>query len=86
MKIFTNHRLWWALLLAGTTIVSAITSYTITFIGLISSILGHLLFAVGISVIPWIVYLLLGKPMNSEQFMATITVGWLILAAANLLV
>jgi hypothetical protein len=84
MKIFTDHILWWILLIAATAVVSAITSYRITLDGMISSIAGHLAFAVGISLLPWTFYKLIGKPLNSEEMMATITVGWLILAVANL--
>ena len=84
MKIITDHILWWILLLAATIIVSAVTSYQITMGGMLSSIAGHLAFAVGISMLPWVFYRLIGKPLNTEQLMATITVGWLILAVANL--
>ncbi len=45
---------------------------------------GHLTFAIGVALIPWIVYLLFRKPLNAVQMMSTITVGWLILAVANL--
>ena len=84
MKIITDHILWWILLIAATAVVSAITSYQITPGGMLSSIAGHLAFAVGISMLPWVFYRLIGKPLNTEQMMATITVGWLILAVANL--
>jgi hypothetical protein len=84
MKIITDHILWWILLIAATAVVSAITSYQITPGGMLSSIAGHLTFAVGIALVPWIVYRLIGKPLNTEQMMAMITVGWLILAVANL--
>ena len=84
MKIITDHILWWILLIAATAVVSAITSYQITPGGMLSSIAGHLVFAVGISMLPWVFYRLIGKPLNTEQMMATITVGWLILAVANL--
>lgn len=86
MKIITNHILWWVLLIVATVIVSAITSYQVTLGGMFSSIAGHLAFAVGIALIPWIVYWFFSSPLNTEQMMATITVGWLILAVANLLV
>jgi len=84
MKIITDHILWWILLIAATAVVSAVTSYQITLGGMLISMLGHLTFAVLISLIPWIVYWFFGKPLNTEQMMATITVGWLILAVANL--
>ena len=84
MKIITDHILWWILLIAATVVVSAITSYQITPGGLLSSTVGHLTFAIGIALVPWIAYRLLGKPLTTEQMMATITVGWLILAVANL--
>lgn len=84
MKILTDHILWWILLIAATVVVSAVTSYRITPGGMLSSIGGHLAFAIGIALIPWITYRLIGKPLNTEQMMATITVGWLILAVANL--
>jgi hypothetical protein len=86
MKINTKYTLWWILLIATTAAVSAITSYQITPGGLLSSMAGHLAFAIGIALIPWIVYRLIGKPLTTEQMMATITVGWLILAVANLTV
>ncbi len=53
---------------------------------MLSSIVGHLIFAIGVALIPWIVYRFFGKPLNTEEMMTTITVGWLILAVANLLV
>ena len=84
MKIITDHILWWILLIAATAVVSAITSYQITPGGMLTSIAGHLAYAVGISMLPWVFYRLIGKPLNTEQMMATITVGWLILAVANL--
>jgi hypothetical protein len=85
MKLFSNHKLWWAILLTGTIIVSAVTSQAITLSGLLNSIGGHLAFAIGVAFIPWLVYRLIGKPLTTEQMMATITVAWLILAVANLL-
>lgn len=84
MKIITDHVLWWILLIAATAVVSAITSYDITPRGMLSSMVGHLTFAVGIALVPWIVYRFFGNPLNTEEMMATITVGWLILAVANL--
>lgn len=84
MKIIINHILWWILLIVATAIVSAITSYHITLGGMVSSMTGHLAFAAGVAMIPWIVYRLIGKPLTTEQMMATITAGWLILAIANL--
>lgn len=84
MKIITNHILWWVLLIMATAVVSALTSYHITVGGMVSSMAGHLAFAAGIAMIPWFVYRLIGKPLTTEQMMATITAGWLILAIANL--
>jgi hypothetical protein len=84
MKIITNHFFWWILLIAATAAVSAVTSYQITPGGMISSMAGHLIFAVGVALVPWIVYRIFGKPMTTEEMMATITAGWLILAVANL--
>ncbi len=86
MKYLTEHIWWWVLILAGTVIVSAVTSHEITLNGMLSSIAGHLLFAIGVAMIPWIFYKLIGRPLSTVQMMATITVGWLILAVANLLV
>ena len=51
---------------------------------MLSSIAGHLAFAVGISMLTRIVYRLFGKPLNTDQMMATITAGWLILNLSNL--
>lgn len=84
MKLFTNHKLWWCILLVATVAVSAITSYTITPAGLLISVAGHLVFATGISLLPWLFYRLIGNPMNTEEMMSTISVAWLILAVANL--
>ena len=84
MKIISDHILWWILLIVATAVVSAVTSYQITPGGMLSSMAGHLSFAVGIALVPWIVYRLIGKPLTTEQMMATITAGWSILAAANL--
>lgn len=84
MKIITDHILWWILLIAATAVVSAITSTQITVFGMITSMAGHLTFAIVISLIPWIVHRMFGKPLTSEEMMSTITVGWLILAVANL--
>ncbi len=86
MKLFTRHIWWWLLLLAGTVAVSIITSQEITAEGLFSSVLGHFAFAIGVALIPWLFYRLFGNPLTTEQMMATITVGWLILAVANLAV
>lgn len=84
MKIITDHILWWILLIVATAVVSAITSNQITLVGMFVSMAGHLTFAIIISLVPWIVYRLFGKPLTTEEMMATITVGWLILAVANL--
>ena len=73
-------------LLSATLVVSVVTAYEVTVVGLLSSVLGHFAFAIGVALVPWLFYRLIGHPMNTEQMMATITVGWLILAVANLLV
>lgn len=86
MSIFRNFGFWWLALLAGSVIVSAVTSQHITLTGLLMSTFAHLLFAVFVSGLPWIVYRLLNKPLTQEQLMSTITVGWLVLAVGNLLV
>jgi len=84
MKLFSNHKLWWSLLIVGTVIVSIITSQQLSFIGLFMSMAGHLVFSIVAATIPLFFYWLIGKPLNSEQMMSTITVGWLVLAVANL--
>ncbi len=84
MKLFTNHILWWFILIAATVAVSAITSQVITTSGMIRSVAAHLVFAAGISLLPWLFYRIIGKPMNTEEMMSTISVAWLILAVANL--
>jgi hypothetical protein len=86
LKLFSNHKWWWIILIIATIIVSIITSYEVTFIGLMVSVAGHLLFSVIAAFIPWLVYWLAGRPLNSEQMMSTISVAWLVLAVANLLV
>ncbi|MFO8028245.1 MAG: hypothetical protein R6U28_00115 [Cyclonatronaceae bacterium] len=86
MNLFRAHKWWWALLLVATLAVSAITSQTVTAINMLYSVAGHFVFAIGVAAIPWIVYRLIERPLTTEQMMATITVGWVILAVANLLV
>jgi len=86
MKLISNHLWWWLILIVATIIVSIITSYRVTLSGLLVSVLGHLLFSILVAAIPWIVYKLIGRPLTTEQMMSTITVGWLILAVANLMV
>ncbi len=86
MKLFSNHKWWWTVLLSATLVVSVITSYEVTSAGLLSSVLGHFAFSLGAAALPWLVYRLAGHPLNTEQMMATITVAWMILAVANLLV
>jgi len=86
MTLFRNHKWWWAALLSTTLVVSVVTAYEVTPVGLLYSVAGHFAFAIGVAVFPWLFYWLIGRPMNTEQMMATITVGWLILAVANLLV
>ena len=86
MTLFSNHKWWWAVLVAATLVVSVVTAYEVTAAGLLSSVMGHFAFAIGVSAVPWLVYRLAGYPMSTEQLMATITVAWLILAVANLLV
>lgn len=68
----------------ATIIVSAVTSSSITFSGMFMSIAGHFAFAIGLSCIPLAVYYVIGKPLNSEEFLATVTFSWLVLAIANL--
>lgn len=84
MKVIRDHKLWWVILLILTVFVSLITSANVTITGLLSSVFGHLFFAIIVSFIPFIVYFLLKKPMSSEEHMATISMGWLILAVANI--
>lgn len=86
MKKAQKYGIWWLILLIMTLIVSVITSHQITFTGLLSTIGGHLVFAIVASLLPGFVYWLAGKPLNGEEFMATISMGWLILAVANLAV
>ena len=75
---------WWLILLMLTIVLSIITSQNITFTGLLSSVAGHFAFALIASLLPWGVYRLVGNPLNGEELMSTITMGWLILAVANL--
>jgi len=86
LKLFSNHKWWWAVLVAASIIVSIITSYQVTLAGLIGSVAGHLLFSIVVAYIPWLFYWLLDRPLTSEEMMSTISVAWLILAVANLLV
>jgi hypothetical protein len=86
MKKAQKYGIWWLILLILTLIVSLFTSQQITLSGLLSTIGGHLAFAVLASLIPGLVYWLAGKPLNGEEFMATVSMGWLILAVANLAV
>lgn len=86
MKKTQKYGIWWLILLILTLIVSVITSHELTFTGLLSTIGGHLAFAVIASLLPGLVYWLAGKPLNGEEYMATVTMGWLILAVANLAV
>ncbi|TVQ73485.1 MAG: hypothetical protein EA363_03140 [Balneolaceae bacterium] len=86
MTLFSNHKWWWTLLLSATIAVSVVTSYEVTAVNMLYSVAGHFAFAIGVAAIPWLVYRLAGHPLTTEQMMATITVAWLILAVANLLV
>ena len=86
MTLFRNHKWWWAVLLSATLVVSVVTAYEVTAVGLLYSVAGHFAFAIGVAIVPWLFYRLIGRPMDTEQMMATITVSWLILAVANLLV
>ena len=69
-----------------TVLVSVVTSHEITLMGLLSTMGGHLAFAVLASLLPGLVYWLAGKSLNGEEFMATVSMGWLILAIVNLAV
>lgn len=84
MKIISNHTWWWISLIFATIAVSIITSQQLTLTGLLFSIAGHLVFSIVVATIPWLFYRLMGNPLTTEQMMWTITVGWLILAVANL--
>ena len=86
MKIISHYTWWWTLLIAATIIISIITSQHVTVINLLISVAGHLVFSIVVATVPWLVYRLFGNPLTNEQMMSTITVGWLILAVANLLV
>lgn len=81
-----KYGIWWLILLILTIIVSVVTSHEITFMGLLSTMGGHLAFAVLTSLLPGLVYWLAGKPLNGEEFMATVSMAWLILTVANLAV
>ena len=84
MKKALIYAIWWLILLILTLIVSLITSHQITLTGLLNTMGGHLGFAVITSLLPTLVYWLAGKPLNGEEFMATVSMGWLILAVANI--
>ncbi len=84
--MFTKHKIWWICLFSATIVVSAVTASSITLTGMFMSIAGHFAFAIGLSCVPLAVYYLLGKPLNSEEFLATVTFSWLLLAVANLAV
>jgi len=86
MKKVQKYTIWWLVLLILTLVVSVITSHQITFAGLMYTIAGHLAFALIASFLPGLVYWLAGKPLNAEEFMATLSMGWLILAVANIAV
>lgn len=81
-----KYGLWGGILIILTVIVSAIISRTITVSGMFFTVLGHLGFATLISLIPLIFYWLIRKPLNLDEFMATVTAMWLFLAIANLAV
>jgi len=81
-----KYGIWWLILLILTIIVSSVTSHNITIIGFLSTMAGHLIFALLASLLPLGVYWIAGKPLNGEEFMATLTMGWFILAVANLAV
>jgi hypothetical protein len=84
MNLFSNHKLWWVLLIVATIIVSIVTTHQFTLLGLLMSVAGHLVFSIVAATIPLVFYWLIGRPLNTEEMMSTITVGWLILAVANL--
>jgi hypothetical protein len=84
MKLFRKHPVWWIILLTLTVAVSRVTSAEPGVENLLYSVAGHFAFSFVVSLIPLIVYKAIRKPMNTEEFMATFTVAWLILAVANL--
>lgn len=86
MKLFKEHIAWWVILVLLTLVVSLITSDQVTALGLIFSMLGHFAFATIVSVIPLIIYWIIRKPLNTEEYLATFTVAWLILSVANIAV
>ena len=81
-----KYGIWWLIILTLTIIISIITSHEITIVSLLSTMAAHLVFALTASLLPSLVYWLIGYPLTGEEFMATITMGWLILAVANLAV
>ena len=83
--LFKNHPLWWGLLLTGTLLVSLITTKSgLSFYSLLNSMAGHLLFATIIAAVPALIFRLLKRPLSTHWIMILFTVGWTILAAANL--
>ncbi|MFU8859463.1 MAG: hypothetical protein ACNA8K_03475 [Cyclonatronaceae bacterium] len=84
MKIISKHRWWWISLIIATIIVTFVTTQQPSVSGFLFSIAGHLVFSVVVATIPWLFYRLSGNPLTTEQMMWTITVGWFILAVANL--
>ncbi|PWN07395.1 hypothetical protein [Rhodohalobacter mucosus] len=86
MVIFKKYKTWWFVLFVLTIAVSFITAGTPSFTGLLFSMLGHFAFAAVVSIPPLIFYWFIKKPLSPEEYMATFTVAWLILAVANLLV
>lgn len=86
MKLFRRHKMWWIILITFTAAVSWITSKNPGVMNVAVSMAGHFAFSLVASLIPFVFYWIIRKPMTTEEYMSTFTVAWLILAIANLLV
>jgi len=84
MKLFKQHRVWWAVLFTLTVVVSLVTSKNPDIVNVLFSMAGHFAFSFVASLIPFLAYWVIGNPLTTEEYMSTFTVAWLILAVANL--
>lgn len=82
--LFKNHLLWWSLLLTGTLLVSLITTKSgLSIYSILNSMAGHFFFAAVIAAVPALIFWLVKRPLSTHRIMVLFTVGWTILAVAN---
>jgi len=83
MNTIRRYYGWWGALLACSWGVAALAqppTSLMALAGMAGRGVGHMLFALILTGLPWLVSRLFSRPLSGVQFMATFTTAWLMIA------